>query len=205
MPRAPWRLLAAATLLALTSCQRAPAPAAGPGTPTPRPTPAPHFTSVAAAGRAEILAYADSLKFDASMPAMDAQYLLVPRRGRLDVGPYAEVSPEIGAASITHDALTQGRILARLVMNQPYPVAGFPSGVTYVWIDSGSAGFQATLVPKTLTAPITHRPVTVTSPGNWPQGYPWARFVVLEDPPDTMPTMVTGTVCQVCNGKWCCY
>jgi hypothetical protein len=110
----------------------------------PRATPAPTFQTIGAATRADLLAYAHGLQFDTTRPAMDAQHLLVPQGGHLAVGPYAELSPEIGTAAISHEDLAHGRILARLSLDQPCPQAGLARGATYIWVDSAAGGRQPT-------------------------------------------------------------
>jgi hypothetical protein len=151
--RPPWLLLAAAVLV--VSCQPRPNPAdtastsgSKSDTTEVRPTPPPTtFTTFDSASRTDLLAYARSLTFDTLQPMMDAQYLVLEHDGRLEVGPFARLSPEIGAAVITGPALDSGRILARFVLDRAFPEGGLPAGTTYVWVDSTARGFRSTFIP----------------------------------------------------------
>jgi hypothetical protein len=142
-PRPQWLLVAGALLGATGCCPK-----------TPRPTPAPRFASFAAASRADLLTYARSLQFDTVQPAMDAQYLVYGDSAHLQVGPFAQLAPEIGAGSISAAALRAGRILARIVLDGPFPAGSLSTGATYVWVDSTPHGFRSIFVPESDSAPI---------------------------------------------------
>lgn len=194
-PRPPWLLLVAAALT-VAAC--------GPGRqPGPRATPPPPFQTFGAASRAELIAYAHSLQFDTLQPAMDAQYLVVPRARQLAVGPYASVAPEIGAA-VTEGAFTRGRIFARLWFKQAGPELGVPAGFAYVWVDSVGGAIRAMLVPENDSFPVVTAKTVATTPA-CPAGPACctraiARFEMPDPPADSLP-MIT---CHPCDHRLCC-
>lgn len=197
-----WLLLAAALLVG-AACQGAREEGAAPRAQRPRPTPAPPFTSFDRAGRAELIAYAHSLQFDTTRPAQDAQYLVVPHAGQLAVGTYAEVAAEIGSGTIDRRDLQQGRILARLVLDGPCPEAGYPRGVSYLWVDSTAGALREVLVSEMDSVPLKElrlevRTAVETGGPNWLRPSAW--FDVLRALADSQRMII----CHTCDFTICC-
>lgn len=150
--------VAASCLLALTTCKPAPQPAPPPA--SLRMSAAPAFTApVDSLSRALIVAYARGLTYDTAKAVSDAQYLVIAQAGRLVVGPYAQVAPEVGAAANTREALGRGRIIGRITLDAAYSPQGLSAGTSYVWVDSVAGSFRMVFVPDS-TGPMTSRPLT---------------------------------------------
>ncbi len=153
-----WNAVAASCLLVFAGCKPAPQPAAPPA--GPRASVAPAFTApVDSLSRAEIVAYARGLSYDTAKAVSDAQYLVIAQAGRLVVGPYAQVAPEVGAAANTRETLGQGRIIGRITLDADYPPHGLSAGTSYVWVDSVGGTFRMVYVPDS-AGPMTSRPLT---------------------------------------------
>ncbi len=160
--RRRWWLLAGA-FLACAACPAGQGQAPGRQAGRPRPTPAPSFVRSDSTSRAELLAYAHSLQFDTTRPAMAAEYLVVPSGHQLVAGPVVKLAPEIGSGSIRHEDLRTGRILARLTLSEPCPQAGLPAGNSYLWVDSTGGVLRETLIPEADSAPMIRTPVRATA------------------------------------------
>jgi len=117
----------------------------------PAPTAPPPFAErVETVPRAQVLDYASRLVFDTSVAASDAQHLLLRRGDATVVGPFAQIAPERGAASLSEAQLWSGRIIARVSVSDSYPLLGFPRGVSYLWADSAPSGRRWVIVPTNL-------------------------------------------------------
>jgi hypothetical protein len=190
--RHPLGIVLAAALLAGSACAQTPL--------NPRPTPKPPFGSFDHASRAELLRYARGLQFDTVQPAMGAQYLVrEDSEHHLQVGPFAQLSPEVGAATINAPALDSGRIIARIVLNRPFPEAGLLAETTYVWIDSTDHGGRWLLVPTVDSAPIGHWTLATQPAGKRYDRHAHAWFYERQVPEDA----VTVTASSNCDMKIC--
>jgi len=200
MARPPRWLLAACVLLAGASCRQQPAPGGGSHAHGPRPTPA-LAQGLFSAQHADLLAYAHGLQFDTTRPAEAAQYLVSGRRGSLVVGPFAQLAPEIGAAAIEAAAPGEGRILARLTLDQPSPDLGLPVGVTYFGVDDSAGALRAVLVPESESLPV--RAVPLETRPRLTTGSGCASSAWVEMMYDTAGTMKTQP-CYPCDHTMCC-
>ncbi len=146
----PSRLGGCLALLAIISCSNAGGTAGGSaggaGSQAPagghapiRPTPRPSFdgTTLGTTPRADILAYAHSLKFRSDFMAGDGQPVGIVN-GK--AGPYVRVAAEIGSRSITRDSMAKGLILAVVGASAGYSRIGVAPGRNYLWIDSVGTG-----------------------------------------------------------------
>ena len=198
--RPRWWLLAAGVLVAGASCRQQPAPGGEGRAQGPRPTPA-LSRGILATSPADLLAYARTLQFDTTRPAEAAQYLVSGRRGNLVVGPFAQLAPEIGAASIEARVAGEGRILARLTLDRPSPDLGLPVGVTYFGVDDSAGAMRAVLVSESeslavRTVPLEMRPRLMTGRGCASSA--WVEMMY-----DTSGTMMTQP-CFPCDHSICC-
>jgi hypothetical protein len=149
----PKRIFVGAAMLGLLAVGTA-AIAASPTRPTrPRAVPRPPFASLAAATRAEMLRYAEALSFDTSVLASDSRRLMLRAKGQLAAGPTATLSPEIGATTMTVAEMHEGRILARIVLDEAMPLQGYAKGANYIWVDRARGYLRAVIIPGDRSVP----------------------------------------------------
>lgn len=123
---------AAITLLVASACQ--PQRQLGEEVPPPPPGADPIGDP---SQRQAILDYARGLDFDSVIHgASDRQPLtfIAPPNG-VRLGPVATILPERRTHNNRLQSLNQGRIVARIESQAPYPPLGMPAGISYVWID----------------------------------------------------------------------
>jgi hypothetical protein len=199
----PTRLFAFA-VLACAACVKAPDVSRA----TPQPGPF-NAANLATTNRANILAYADLLKFRQDPSAGDAQYL----RDSAGNGPYVQVASEIGSRKISRKELGEGRIIARIVSSGPYPRLGLAAGVNYLWVDSAgstSRRFRAVIVPRNPQAPMRAVGFRLLTAHPMDPGYgnePLARFIVAGPAqggsPNALRVMNSSAIWGTCWG-YCC-
>jgi len=185
--RGAWAALLAVTAAAAGGCAKQPAPAVQQSAVRqvgPRATPAPSFrTLVDSTSRAALLAYAHGLQFDSTSYGADAQYVTLRRGGRIVLGAFLAVAPEIGAAALTDQEVAQGRILSRLKVSAAAPGFSLASGVYYVWVDSTGGSYRALIVPEAAGVRVWHasvRPEPDGLPGGAQFGAAVVRIVTTE-------------------------
>lgn len=127
---------------------------------TGRATRAPGFATLAAATRAQAVAYAESLQYDTTRASSDGQYLLHAVAGALQIGPFATIAPESGAGRLDKNQLKAGRVVGRIVSRGAFAPWGLDSGTTFVWVDSAT-NWRIVLIPATPGNPV------ITFPMRW--------------------------------------
>ena len=122
--------------------------------PLARPTPSGQFTSrIEQVSRQTVIAYANTLVFDTSYHASDSRRLVERHDGQLVDGPFATISPEIGARSISWAQLDSGRILARVTTDAPMASHGYAKGVNYIWVENRNGHLHGVVIPADSSAP----------------------------------------------------
>lgn len=155
-------------------------------------TAAPQFAaSMDSTPREEFLRYAQSLQYDTSVLASDAQHLIV-RRGDASVpGPFARISPAVGSESNDDAALRAGRIIARITLTHEAR-----SEQVYVWADSGRSGHRVVLVPS--SADLAPLPIGMAVHDHDSAAVDLRRALWV------IPMEGGLTICETCQlAKWC--
>ena len=141
-----------------------------------RPIPAPSFRDVRSASRAELVAYARTLTFDASYHASDSRRLTVRRDGQLVEGPLMTLAPEIGAVATAMADFKKGRILGRITSEVAFAEGGYGAGENYLWVEETAQGMTLTVIPEDPTVPISSRAMEILHKGNVAKTHATARF-----------------------------
>jgi hypothetical protein len=107
----------------------------------PPPTPSPPFeTDINSTPHDEVLRYAQSLEYDTVYGAGDRQRLMLGRcPADCRYGPLVRIEPERGTAALDVKDLARGRIIARIINEDPtvgYPkLRLLPRDTVFWWVD----------------------------------------------------------------------
>jgi hypothetical protein len=152
----------------------------------PRAVPRPRFDGLASATRTEMLRYANSLVFDSSALGSDTRRLMVRTKTGLVAGPSATLSPEIGTTTMTLAEMDEGRILARIVVDEAIPVQGYGKGANYIWVDRIDGTLRAVIIPADPSVPTRQfgfrvKHDRINAPGTKPEArFRWDEFAKSE-------------------------
>lgn len=139
--------------------------------------PAPPFRDVATAPRAEVLAYARSVKFDDSYHASDERRLFHDDGVTILRGPNGFIAPAAGAIVTDEADIRKGRIVGHVRVDADWPHQALWKGENYIWFDARGGILRAVLVPEDPSRSLTNAPVRIIhGPGEMGTGGPEARF-----------------------------
>lgn len=160
-----------------------------------RPTPPPPWAGkpIDSIPLSQVLAYANTLQFDSTMPGADTITVQTPIGDTIRL----EADPEIGAGAISDSDVAQGRIIGRVKSNARFTPLGAGPGITYYWVSGVGERAKGVMIPADSAYPRSTRPIIVRD--HLPKNAVVAdRFVVIEH---------DGVRILIDNGRctgWCC-
>jgi hypothetical protein len=157
--------------------------------------PPPAFSgNVEAVSRTELLSYARSLSYDTAIDASDERRLFYDDGRVIHRGPMARISPALGLGFTGFDTLSEGRIVARVTLDDDWEYTPHGKGDTFIWLDGRDPRLRAVLVSTDIQRPLflAHNVILHSMPHR-AGAIGMARFRWHDGPPGYTPTWMRCT------------
>lgn len=127
--------------------------------------------------RADAIAYARSLSYDDSYHHSDETRLYHDTGETLIRGPWARIEPTIGLMETPEHEIGEGRVVARVIVDDDWHHQNLWKGVNYIWFDNVNRSLRGVTIPEQPGRSLYVGTLTlVHGPEGRPPGPAQARF-----------------------------